>query len=197
MNGFFRDRTAASCRIMVLFIDCEIVHAWHICVCCGVGLRLGSLSAQIECSNESSRQDTANESASHARRTTGLVETAGAGRWVSSESAPTENPRHFHYLEQGYLQETSPRFDNMCITAVLLYQCRHRRRPLWEERKVRDSDHSTRTLTKTLIRMLWGKQCSDTVACEGSRLIRPVWLLCCERILSRSCRLGMLWMEKY
>ena len=32
--------------------------------------------------------------------------TAGAGRWVWSESAATEHPRCFQYLEQGDLQET-------------------------------------------------------------------------------------------
>ena len=167
---------------MVIFIDCEIVHAWHLYVCCGVGWRLGSSSAQIECSNESSGQHTASEGASHARRATGLAETAGAGRWVSSESVPTENPRRFHYLEQGDLQEKFPRFNNMCVTAVLLYQYRHCRRPPWEKRKIRDYDHSTLTLTLTLIGTLWGDQCLDAVACEGSRLIRPIWLLCLERL---------------
>ena len=34
-----------------------------------------------------------------------------------------------------------------------------------------DADHPTRTLTVTLT--LWGDLCLDTVACEGSRLIRP------------------------
>ena len=34
---------------------------------------------------------------SHARRATGLAKTAGAGRWVWSESVPTENPRRFHF----------------------------------------------------------------------------------------------------
>ena len=38
--------------------------------------------------------------------------------------------------------------------------------------------------TQTLIGMLWGDQCLDAVACEGSRLIRPIWLLCVERLLS-------------
>ena len=31
-DGFFGDRTPASSLIMVLFIDCEIVHASHMCV---------------------------------------------------------------------------------------------------------------------------------------------------------------------
>ena len=31
--------------------------------------------------------------------------TAGAGRWVWRESVPTENPRPFHYLEEGDLRE--------------------------------------------------------------------------------------------
>ena len=34
-----------------------------------------------------------------------------------------------------------------------------------------DADHPTLTLTVT--RTLWGDLCLDTVACEGSRLIRP------------------------
>ena len=85
------------------------------------------------------------------------LQTGGAGRWVSSESVPTENPRRFHYLEQGDLQEKFPRFNNMCVTAVLLYQYRHCRRPPWEKRKIRDYDHSTRTLTQTLIGILGGE----------------------------------------
>ena len=88
----------------------------------GVGGRLGSSSAQIECSNENSGQHTAIEGASHARRATGLAETAGAGWWVSSKSVPTEYPSCFHYLEQSDLQEKSSMFNNMCIT-VLLYCC--------------------------------------------------------------------------
>ena len=40
-------------------------------------------------------------------------ETAGAGRWVWSESVPTENPRRFHYLEQGDLQEKLSSFNKM------------------------------------------------------------------------------------
>ena len=48
--------------------------------------------------------------------------------------------------------------------------------------KLRDCDHSTRTLTLTLIRTLWSDQCVDAVACKGSRLIWPMWLLCLERI---------------
>ena len=93
----------------------------YIYLCCGVGWRFRSSRAQIECSNESSGQHTASVGASHTRRATGLAETAGAGRWVSSESVPTENPRSFHYLQQGDLQEKFPRF-NMRIAAVLLYQ---------------------------------------------------------------------------
>ena len=75
-------------------------------------------------------------------------------------------------------------FNNMCITAVLLYQYtgRHCRRPPWEKRKIHDCDHSTRTLTLTLIGTLWGDQCLHAGAWEGSRLIRPTWLLCLERI---------------
>ena len=37
---------------------------------------------------------------------------------------------------------------------------------------------TTRTLTLTLTRTLWGDQCLDAVACEGSRLIRPARMLC-------------------
>ena len=36
--------------------------------------------------------------------------------------------------------------------------------------------------TQTLIGMLWGDQRLDAVAGEGSRLIRPIWLLCVERL---------------
>ena len=36
------------------------------------------------------------------------------------------------------------------------------------------------TLTLTLIRMLWGDQCLDAVACEGSGLSRPAQTLCLE-----------------
>ena len=39
-------------------------------------------------------------------------------------------------------------------------------------------------LTLTLIRTLWGDQCLDAVAREGSRLIKLIWLLCLERLLS-------------
>ena len=74
-----------------------------------------------------SRQHTASEGASHARRATGLAETAGAG-WVSSKSVPTENPRCFHYLEQSDRQEKFSMFQQdvyyCCIAAVLLYQYR-------------------------------------------------------------------------
>ena len=131
---------------------------------------------------KNSGQHTASKGASQPRRATGFAETAGAGRWVSSESVPTQNPRHFHYLEQGYLQEKFPRFNNMCIIAVLLYQCRHCRRLPWEKRKIRDCDHSTLTLTQTPIGMLWGDQCLHGVVCDDSRLIRPIWLLCLARL---------------
>ena len=68
-----------------------------------------------------SGQHTESECASHARRATGLAETAGTRRWVSSELVPTENPGRFHYLEQGDLQEKFPRFNNMSSSVVLLY----------------------------------------------------------------------------
>ena len=38
---------------------------------------------------------------------------------------------------------------------------------------VPDADHPTRTITLALTLTLWGDQCLDAVACEGSRLIRP------------------------
>ena len=37
------------------------------------------------------------------------------------------------------------------------------------------ADHPT--LTRTLTRTLWGDQCLDAVACEGSRSIRPARVL--------------------
>ena len=40
-------------------------------------------------------QHTASDGASYARRVTGLAETAGAGRRVSSETVPTENLRRY------------------------------------------------------------------------------------------------------
>ena len=138
---------------------------------------------KLECSNESSGQHTASEGASHARQATGLADTAGAGRWVSSESVPTENPRRFHYWEQGNLQQQLPMLNIVCITAVLVHQYRHCRRPPWAKRKMRDYDHSTtRTPTKTLIGMVRGDQCLDVVAFERSRLIRPTWFLCLRRL---------------
>ena len=52
------------------------------------------------------------------------------------------------------------------------------------------------TLTLTLTRTLWGDQCLEAVACEGSRLIRPAWILCLE-ILNVDWTLigplGVLW----
>ena len=84
-------------------------------------LRLGSSTAQIECSNENSGQHTASEVASHARQATGLAETAGTGRWVSSESVPTENPRRFHYLEDKAIFMKSSQGSTTCV--VLLYCC--------------------------------------------------------------------------
>ena len=40
------------------------------------------------------------------------------------------------------------------------------------------ADHPTLTLTPTVTRTLWGDQCLDAVACEGSRSIRPARVLC-------------------
>ena len=88
----------------------------------------------------------------------------------------------FHILEHFDLQEKFPSFDNMCITAVLLYQYRHCRPSPWEKRKIRDYDRSTRTLTHTLTGMPWGGQCLNAVSCEGSSLIRSIWLLSLERL---------------
>ena len=110
---------------------------------CIPGMRVVALAKDLEArALESNAQtkapgNTQREGASHEGRATGTAETAGAGRWVSSESVPTENPRRFHYLEQSDLQEKLSRFDNMCITAILLYQhtSRRCRRPPWKKRK--------------------------------------------------------------
>ena len=119
------------------------------------------------------------------KRATGLAETAGAQRWVSSELVPAENPGRFHCLEQGDLQETFTRF-NMCITAV--YCCTSIDIIIDGRRRKNEKYVIMTTLdpnpTQTLIGMLWGDQCLDAVACKGSRLIRPIWLLCVERLLS-------------
>ena len=56
--------------------------------------------------------------------------------------------------------------------------------------------HPTRTLTLTLTRTLWGDQCLDAAACEGSRLIGPIWWLLCLKRLSWFSRLGVLWVAK-
>ena len=47
------------------------------------------------------------------------------------------------------------------------------------------ADHPTRTLTLTLIGTLWGDQCLDAEACEGSRLIGSTWMLCSELFFNR------------
>ena len=60
----------------------------------------------------------------------------------------------------------------------------------------RTADHPTRTQTLTLTRTLWGDQCLDAVAGEGSRLIRPTWMLCLEKTLGWFGRFGMLWVGK-
>ena len=105
---------------------------------------------------------------------------------MSSELVPTENPGRFHYLEQGDLQEKFPRFNNMCITAVY---CCTSLDIIVDGRRGKNEKYVIMTTldpnpTQTLIGMLWGDQWSDAVACEGSRLIRPIWLLCVERLLS-------------
>ena len=80
---------------------------------------LEARALKIECSNESSGQYTASEVASHARQATGLAETAGAGRWVSSESVTMENPRRFHNLEHKEIFKKS----SQGLTCVLLLYC--------------------------------------------------------------------------
>ena len=71
------------------------------------------------------------------------------------------------------LKKSSQDFTTCVLT---LYCCtsRHRRRPPWEKRKIRDYDHSIRTLTQTLIGILGGELYLDAVACEGSTLIQPI-----------------------
>ena len=51
--------------------------------------------------------------------------------------------------------------------------------------------------TQTLIGILWGGQCLDAVACECSRLIRSIWLLCAERLLSQFGRLDAVGWKSY
>ena len=36
--------------------------------------------------------------------------------------------------------------------------------------------------TCSVIGMLWGEPYLDAVACEGTTLIHPIWLLCSERL---------------
>ena len=96
---------------------------------------LEARALKIESSNESSGQYTASEVASHARQATGLAETAGAGRWVSSESVPTKNPRRFHHLEQMAIFKKRSQGLTTCISALLLYQYRHCGRPQWKNEK--------------------------------------------------------------
>ena len=82
---------------MVLFIDSEIVHDDIYIIYIILYVFWGWLKTwKLECSKESSGQHTASEGVSQSRRATGLAETTGAGRWVWSESGPTENPRRFH-----------------------------------------------------------------------------------------------------
>ena len=76
---------------MVQFIiDHEIVHA---CVFWG-----WLKTWKLECSRESLGQHTASDGASHVRQATGHAEAAGAGRSVSSETVPAENPRRYQYF---------------------------------------------------------------------------------------------------
>ena len=105
----------------------------------------------------------------------------GACRYSGSVTVGVERigsdgkPEVFSLFRARPSSRKFPRFNNMCITSVLLYQYRHCRRPPREKRKERDYDHSTRTLILTLIETLWGDQYLDSVACEGSRSIRPIW----------------------
>ena len=41
------------------------------------------------------------------------------------------------------------------------------------------ADHLTLSRNRTRTRTLWGDQCLDAVACEGSRLISPARMLLC------------------
>ena len=83
---------------------------------CIPGMRVVALAKDLEArALESNAQtkapgNTQREGASHEGRATGTAETAGAGRWVSSESIPTENPGRSHYLEKRNLQEKFLRF---------------------------------------------------------------------------------------
>ena len=133
---------------------------------------------------------------------TGVAGTAGARRWVSSDLVPTENPGRIHYLEQGDLQEKFPRFN---LTCVLLLYCCTSIGIIVDGRRGKNKKSLIMTtldpnLTQTLSRMRWGEQCLDAVACEGSRLIRPLWLLCVERLyfnkLIRSARDAVGWKSK-
>ena len=93
------------------------------------------------------------------------------------ESGSTGNPRGFHCLEQGDLQEMFRRFKNMyygCITVPV---------QTLSTAAVGETTYDHLTLTLTLTRTLWDDQCLDAVACEGSRLIRATWFLCVEILL--------------
>ena len=80
---------------MVLFIiDCEIMHAWHICVLWR-WLKTWKLERRNRVLKRKLRA-TQRERMHVPRKTgDGLAETAGALRWVPSELVPTENPGHF------------------------------------------------------------------------------------------------------
>ena len=109
---------------MVLFIDREIVHACHMCILVlaeDLEARAPKSSAQTKTSG-STPQAKARPTQDGRRGLQGQRERDGGCR---AKSVPTENPRFFHYLEQSDLQEKFPMFNNMRITAVLLYQYRH------------------------------------------------------------------------
>ena len=79
---------------------------------------------------ESPGQHTASRRTSLARRATGLAETAGAGRWASSESA-RRSSKNVPKLEQD-------------VTTVLLYDNRHFDGRRGKNDKIDYCDHPTR-----------------------------------------------------
>ena len=81
------------------------------------------------------------------------------------------------------LKKSSQDFTTCVLTLYCCTSRHHCRRPPWEKRKIRDMTTVDPNPTQTLIGMLWGDECFlDAVDCEGSRLIRPMWLLCVERL---------------
>ena len=94
MNGFFADRTASSSRIMVLFIDREIVHACHMCILVlaeDLEARAPKSSPQTETPGNTPRA----KARPTPRRAAGLAGTAGAGWWMSSKIGSDGKPEVF------------------------------------------------------------------------------------------------------